>query len=101
MGADNQIKYKLKILISRVYPHIEKGYQIIIRVYGLKITYCNHQYTNSDVVINGLNGFKVKAKSSIDLSNALKKLIYNKKIRLDMGFESLNLCEKIFNLKYI
>lgn len=99
MGADNQIKYKLNNFDIACLPSYREGLpRSLLESMASKLPIVTTNTPgNSDVVINGLNGFKVKAKSSIHLSNALKKLIYNKKIRLDMGFESLNLCEKKFS----
>ena len=54
-----------------------------------------------EVVIDGLNGYLVPVKDSINLAIAIEKLIKNRKLRINMGKESLKMLTSNFSAKII
>ena len=49
-----------------------------------------------DVVIDGKNGIIISPKNTDELFLAMKKIVQNKKIRIDMGKEGRNFIKKNF-----
>ena len=54
-----------------------------------------------DVVVDGLNGYLVPVKDSVNLALAIEKLIRNKDLRAKMGNESFKLVISKFSSKII
>jgi N,N'-diacetylbacillosaminyl-diphospho-undecaprenol alpha-1,3-N-acetylgalactosaminyltransferase len=54
-----------------------------------------------DIVVDGVNGYLVPVKDSVNLALAIEKLIRDKELRAKMGNESLKLAISKFSSKII
>ena len=54
-----------------------------------------------DIVVDGLNGYLVPVKDSVNLALAIEKLIRDKELRAKMGKESFKLAISKFSSKII
>lgn len=103
MGEDNQIRFKLHKFDIACLPSYREGLpRSLLECMASQLPIITTNAPgNTDLVINKFNGLKVNIKSTIKLTKALDKLILNKKLRFQMGLNSLKFCEKKFSTSVI